>query len=134
MSNIQLDWQSHYLKLKSFQFDMLSLALTGFEDETIQLEKSVAVDLALYASHISPFVTGSLSASHIVSEMGDYSLVHISQHTTNPWSDEDPWQYGPKVHAMGGQRAFYDRTVEERAPSAIQEQEREFIGRIEARI
>lgn len=129
----EVDILAHYLDMKKLQFEMLMLARDGVEDEATLLEKDIAIDLALYASSISPFVTGSLSASHTVSEMGDFSLVHISEHTTNPFSDEDPWQYGPEVHAMGGHRAFYTRTVAEASDDVVERHGDAFMGRIEAR-
>lgn len=122
----------HYFAAKGLQFNLLQLATIGLENETKLLETEIAVELALYASSISPFVTGSLSASHIVSDMGDFSLVHINPTAVNPFSDEDPYQYGPKVHAMGGHRAFYARTVDEEADFAIDRQAGHFYGRIEA--
>ena len=123
---------AHYLDLKAAQLDLLQLATIGLVDEVKHLETDVAVDLALYASDISPFVTGSLSASHIVTDMGDSSLVHISETAVNPFSLEDPHEYGPKVHAMGGHRAFYDRTVDEAADQIIDHHRDVFYGRVEA--
>lgn len=122
----------NYLDLKATQLDLLQLATIGLVDNVKLLETDVAVDLALYASDISPFVTGSLSASHIAEDMGDFTLVHISETAVNPFSLEDPHEYGPKVHAMGGHRAFYDRTVDEKADTAIDHHLDVFYGRVEA--
>lgn len=95
----------HYLKAKGLQHNLLQLETIGLPNEMKLMEVNIGVDAALYAGRISPFVTGSLSASHIAEDMGPFTLVHINPASTNPFSDEDPPEYGPKVHGMGGPRS-----------------------------
>lgn len=123
---------THYLDATWEQHRLLQLATVGLDSEIKLTEVEVAVDLALYAADISPFRTGSLSASHIATDMGPFTLVHINPDATNPFSDENPPEYGPKVHAMGGHRAFYSRTVFEASELIIDRHEADFILRIEA--
>lgn len=81
-----------------------------------KLEAEMAAEALAYARSITPVVTGSLAASHMVTVFGDYSEVHINPAAVNPYSDENPPTYGPKVHDLSADRAFYDRTVAEFGP------------------
>lgn len=91
-----------------------------------QTAVAMALEAAQFAMEISPWVTGSLATSHIVEDEGNPAFVRLDPSSVNPFSDENPPEYGPKVHAFGeqhagsplaesasgGARAFYDATVE----------------------
>ncbi len=91
-----------------------------------QTAVAMAIEAAQFAMELSPWVTGSLATAHIVEDEGNPAFVRLDPSSVNPFSDEDPPQYGPKVHAFGeqhagsplaesasgGARAFYDATVE----------------------
>ena len=127
-----MDVTIHFLKMRQLQNDLLMMATVGLENEVKLVETEIAIDLALYARDISPYLTGSLSSSHTVTDKGEYSLVHINPATTNPFSELDPWQYGPLVHARDdGRSDFYNRTVDEYAEYAIEHNAGDFIKRIE---
>lgn len=60
-----------------------------------------------YAASITPVVTGRLQAGHTVEIRGLEGILY------------NPVPYAGFVHAMGGHRAFYDRTMTEAAPAIM---------------
>ena len=70
------------------------------------IAKLAAVEMGEVAQDIAwketPFVTGSWASSWAVIVQGDETFLGIAPTATNPSSDENPPEYGPKVHAMGG--------------------------------
>ncbi len=127
-----LDVTINYLQMKQAQFSLIQLNSVGLGSELELFEYEVAEDAAIYASDISPFVSGSLSASHIVTPFGRFTLVHIDETAVNPFSPENPHEYGPEVHAMGGHRAFYTRTVDEYGDILVKKHGDAYVARLEA--
>lgn len=105
------------------QGDLVQLAQLGAAGELKKLEAEMAADALYYARSITPVKTGALQRSHIITVLAAHTLVHINPDAVNPFSPEDPPEYGPKVHARGGHRAFYDRTVAEYGPVILQKAE-----------
>ena len=70
------------------------------------------------ARHETPIRHGVLMKSHAVFTGPQETYVAIEPEIVNPWSPEDPIEYGPKVHQLGGisrsghRRDFYVATVE----------------------
>ena len=50
----------------------------------------------------TPVVSGSWASSWAVFVEGDETFLTIAPTAVNPYSDENPPEYGPKVHGMGG--------------------------------
>ncbi len=94
--------------------DMWSNAKHGNWQE---MELLAAIELKQAASENTPIVSGSLASAHTAWHDNIVGIVEISQHAVNPLSDQDPWQYGPWVHSLGGisasghHRNFYEHTV-----------------------
>ena len=115
----------------------LAEAVAENSDEAREAEVSLATEVADLAVVYSPFVTGSLASSHAVFADGSETYVAIAPGAVNPYSDEKPPEYGPKVHDMGGfspsghRRAFYDALVEEQGEQLLDFGEDEFIGTLE---
>lgn len=77
--------------------------------ETMAAGLGAALELARdYAELISPRRTGALAAAHVVQ---DGRLI-IDPGAVNPHGQR-PAEYGPIVHSMGAERAFYARTMAE---------------------
>ena len=55
-----------------------------------------------YALTHTPVATGSWASSWAVFVEGDNTFLTIAPTAVNPYSDENPPEYGPKVHQMGG--------------------------------
>lgn len=104
------------------QIELMQAAITGASGIK-KMEAELAAEALAYARSITPVVTGSLAASHMLTVAGDYTDIHINPAAINPYSDENPPTYGPKVHALSADRAFYDRTVEEFGPVLLQRAE-----------
>lgn len=101
------------------QIELIQVAVTGAQG--IKRMEAELAEMGLeYARSITPVVTGSLQASHMITVFGDHSLIHINPSAVNPYSLENPPTYGPKVHAKSDDRAFYDRTVAEFGPVLLQ--------------
>ncbi len=106
-------------------------------DEAKKAEVAVAAAAADLAVVYSPFVTGSLASSHAVFADATETYVAIAPDAVNPFSDEDPPQYGPDVHNMGGfspsghERAFYDALVRHEGDGLLDMMGEEFIGTLE---
>lgn len=96
--------------------------------------KQATLFLHKYAVHITPVVTGTLQASHMLDfAAGGVStyrynirirnsaagLIYINPLTVNPYTGDKPSEYGLVVHRRGGSRAFYRRTHEEAGPFAL---------------
>lgn len=105
--------------------------------ESKQAEVEVAGEVADIAPFYTPIVSGSLASAHAVFVDADETYVAISPSAGNPWSDEKPSEYGPKVHDMGGfsrsgaERAFYDVLVREEGEGLLDSLEEAFIGTLE---
>jgi len=87
------------------ELEGIQLTLEGrmfFED----LLGVAAEDISLYAASITPVITGRLQAGHSV----------IGAFRNMTWWVFNEVEYAEYVHAMGGHRAFYDRTVIEYVP------------------
>jgi hypothetical protein len=119
--------------------ELRQLAEAFAEDspEAKQAEVAIAGEIADIAPDYSPFVTGSLASSHAVFVEGDETFVAIAPGAVNPFSAENPPQYGPEVHEMGGfsasghERAFYDVLVREEGEELLDFGESEFVGTLE---
>ena len=116
----------------------LAEAVAENSDEAKQAEVSIAGQVADLASLVySPVVSGSLASSHAVFAEGGETYVAIAPQAVNPWSDENPPEYGPQVHAMGGysrsghERAFYDALVREQDEALLEELEDTFVATLE---
>lgn len=110
-----------------------------------EAEIAMAAEAALYAAEITPWQSGALATSHVVVSTSDETYVHINPTAVNPSSDEDPPEYGPKVHKMGedhagtplaespsgGARAFYTMTVELFGEELLNVGEETFIASLE---
>ena len=124
-NDIDANWQ------RAFDQAIESLKAVGQaaqrdSDEVHQTAVAMGIEAVQYAMEISPWLTGSLATSHILVDEGNPVFVRIDPSSVNPFSDENPPEYGPKVHRMGeqyagtplaespsgGARAFYDATVE----------------------
>lgn len=96
--------------------------------------KQAALFLHKYAVNITPVVTGTLQASHMIDfasggvdtnryqiriKSSAAALIYINPLTINPYTGDKPSEYGPVVHRRGGHRAFYRRTHEEAGPFAL---------------
>ena len=55
-----------------------------------------------FAQAYTPWITGSWASSWAVMIQGDTTFLGIAPNAINPYSDENPPEYGPKVHNMGG--------------------------------
>lgn len=106
-------------------------------DEAKKAEVGTAAAAADLAVVYSPFVTGALASSHAVFASNTETYVAIAPDSVNPFSDEDPPQYGPEVHNMGGfsrsghERAFYDALVRHEGEDLLDIMGEEFIGTLE---
>jgi len=92
------------------------MAVNDSDDIRKKTEMDMAVAATLFASSLTPVRSGSLATSHEVIQTHE-TYVHISLSAVNPFSPENPAEYGPDIHAMGGTsrsghiRAFYDQTI-----------------------
>lgn len=115
----------------------MARAFAEDSDESKQAEVEIAEQVADLAVVYSPFVTGSLASSHAVFADGNETYVAIAPDAVNPWSDENPPQYGPDVHNMGGfsrsghERAFYDALVRHEGDRLLDDLEESFVGTLE---
>lgn len=115
----------------------MARAFAENSDEGKQAEVEIAEQVADLAVVYSPFVTGSLASSHAVFADGNETYVAIAPDAVNPWSDENPPQYGPDVHNMGGfsrsghERAFYDALVRHEGDRLLDDLEESFVGTLE---
>lgn len=115
-----LDFSAFYITARSLQVELLREAkLLASGDLEKEVEAYIGVAFALYAAEISPFWTGALSSSHIVTDLGETHFVHINPDVRNPVTGDPPAEYGIEQHAMGGWRAFYDRTLSELGPEML---------------
>lgn len=102
-------------------------------DALQELEFEVAEAVADIAPLLTPVITGSLASSHTPYQGDEGAYVTINTEAINPESDEDPWQYGPKVHEMGGislsghRRDFYANLVESYGDLLLTEASDQFI-------
>jgi hypothetical protein len=112
----------------------LARAVAADSEETRQAELEIAEEVEAIAPSYTPVISGSLASSHAVFVTGEETFVAINPGATNPWSDENPPQYGPEVHDMGGfsysghERAFYDVIVREEGDRLLEGLEESFIG------
>ncbi len=127
------DFQVYFAQALEKQESLLAeiLVLAG-EDMEKQTEAYLGAELALYAGEITPFWTGTLATSHIVSDLGDMAFVHINPASINPITGDPATAYGPDVHAESPYRAFYDRAVTELGPELLDQVEEEYATRLEA--
>ena len=115
----------------------MAQAFAENSDEGKQAEVEIAEQVADLAVVYSPFVTGSLASSHAVFADGNETYVAIAPDAVNPWSDENPPEYGPDVHNMGGfsrsghERAFYDALVRHEGDRLLDDLEESFVGTLE---
>ena len=131
MSNL-IDLEMYFAQAVQIQEELLTLALVDLPTELKAYEVGVATESAFYAGEISPFWTGALSTSHITQVIDDMTIVYLNPLSTNPITGDRPADYGVEQHAMGGWRAFYDRTVVERGPELLDAGGDEFLTRLEA--
>lgn len=131
MSNL-IDLEIWFATAVQIQEELLTLSLMDLPTELKTYEVGVATEAALYAAEISPFWTGALSTSHITEVTEDMTIVYLNPLVTNPVTGDRPADYGVEQHAMGGWRAFYDRTVVEIGPELLDAGGDEFITRLEA--
>ena len=102
--------------------------------ESKQAEVEIAGQVADIAPFYTPIVSGSLASAHAVFVDADETYVAIDPSAGNPWSDEKPSEYGPKVHAMGGfsrsgqDRAFYDTLIRQEGERLLDNLEDAFVG------
>lgn len=113
------------------QRQFLELALK-VDSELKEAEASIAVNAALYAAEISPFWTGALSSAHTAEDVGDMHHVFLDPSVSNPLTGDHPADYGIEQHAIGGQKAFYDRTVEEKGEFLLNQGADDYLTRLEA--
>lgn len=82
------------------------LILAARELASGNVEKEAAVEMGIaaeaYAWNNTPVVTGSWASSWTVIIEGDEVFLTIAPTAVNPYSDENPPEYAPKVHEMGG--------------------------------
>lgn len=93
----------------------------------------MATGLALYAGEIAPFWTGALASSPITKQTEENTIVFLNPQVTNPLTGDRPADYGVEIHAMGGQRAFFNRAVAEEGPRLLDAGADEFITRLEVK-
>lgn len=113
---------------ESLLAEVLLLADGDLEKET---EAFLGAELALYASEVSPFWTGALATSHMVSDLGEMHYVHINPSAHNPITGDAVTVYASDQHALPG-RDFYNRAVTELGPELLDKVEDEYITRLEA--
>ena len=115
----------------------LAEAFAESSPEAKRAEIALGGQVANIAPDYSPWATGSLASSHALFVEGDDTFVAIEPGAVNPWSDENPPEYGPEVHDMGGfsrsghERAFYDVLVREEGETLLDFGEEEFVGTLE---
>lgn len=120
--------------------DELSRIAEAFAADSGEVkETEVAMgELALeLVGPLTPWVSGSLASSHAIFTSDEYTILMINPAAVNPYSPENPPEYGPEIHAMGGisrsghDRAFYDVLVEEHGDEITELGETVFIATIE---
>lgn len=115
----------------------MAQAFAEGSDEARQAEYVIGEQVADLAVVYSPFITGSLASSHALFADTEETYVAIAPDAVNPWSDENPPEYGPKVHNMGGfsrsghERAFYDALVRYEGDQLLEQLGDEFLGTLE---
>jgi hypothetical protein len=104
----------HITGLQEAQRANLSLIRTLQPGGALEAAVKAGTTLAQQAAvRKTPVDTGSLRASHRINIQGLRGMVYIDPSAKNPRSGGKPADYGPIVHARGGQRAFYARVVAE---------------------
>ncbi len=110
-------------------------ALDGESGEITAVKQAMAT-LAADRTE-TPVVTGALDSAVAWFSFGNETYVAIDAAVINPTSPEDPWQYGPKVHDMGGfspnsghERAFFDVVVRDHGAEILEEGGDLFIGQL----
>lgn len=126
-----LDLGLYYAEARMVQREFFTLAKDA-ETELKQIEAGIAVKAADYAAEISPFWTGALSTSHTAEDVGDMHHVFLDDSVINPITGDHPSVYGIEQHAMGGEKAFYTRTVEEIGPQLLEEGAEDYLSKLEA--
>jgi hypothetical protein len=99
MIDFDVEWHGNYDIAAKFTEAARLLASGNLLREAEQEMGEVAVAIAW---HNTPVVTGAWASSWAVFVEDDETFMTIAPTAVNPYSDEDPPQYGPKVHAMGG--------------------------------
>jgi hypothetical protein len=116
----------------------LARATAEESDEARQVEEHMGELAADAAAFESPVWSGTLSRSHAVYVEPDATYVAIDPGIKNPFSPEDPHQYGPEIHAMGGlsrsghRRDFYTATVEIHGQEIVESAADFYITTLEA--
>ena len=136
MIDLRIAWEE--TKALTASLNEAARATAAGSDELRQTEVVIGEYLAIAAGEYTPISSGILAVSHAVFQEGDETYVTIAPDAVNPFSDEDPPEYGRKVHAMGGisrsghDRAFYVVTVEAEGENALALGADHFITTIEA--
>lgn len=99
MIDLSVEWRGNYDIAAEFTEAARLLASGHLLREAEHEMGQVAVAIAW---HNTPVVTGAWASSWAVFVEGDKTFMTIAPTAVNPHSDENPPQYGPKVHAMGG--------------------------------
>ncbi len=124
---------------RDFAADLLALAQRMAEEggELKRAEVAIAEEAAEIAGPLTPFVSGSWASAWAVFTTPEVSYVAIAPEAKNILSPEDPWQYGPDVHAMGGtsrsghERAVLDVVVRDYGDQLLEDGADQFIVSLE---
>ncbi len=112
-------------------------ATAAGSNELRETEVFIGELLTVAAGEHTPISSGILAVSHAVFQEGSETFVMIAPDSVNPYSDENPPEYGPKVHAMGGisrsghRRDFYIVTVEEDGDDILEQGADHFFTTLE---
>ena len=128
-----LNFDLWFLQARQVQLDLLqAAAFVKGNSESKKIEAGIARQAALYAAEISPFWTGALSSSHMIEDVGEMHHVFLNPSVRNPITGDPPATYGVEQHAIGGRKAFYDRTVEEIGQELLDQAGEKYTTRLEA--
>ena len=124
---------------QNFAADLLALAQRMAEEggELKRTEVGLAEAAAELAGPLTPVSTGSWASAWGVYTTPEVSYVAIAPEAKNILSPEDPWQYGPDVHAMGGfsrsghERAVLDVLVRDYGDQLIEDAGEQFVVSLE---
>ncbi len=135
MIDLRLAWEEGRTLVASL--NKAARATAASSNELRETEVFIGELLAVAAGEHTPISSGILAISHAVFQEGSETFVMIAPDSVNPYSDENPSEYGPKVHSMGGisrsghRRDFYIVTVEEDGDDILEQGADHFFTTLE---
>ncbi|PJF23614.1 MAG: hypothetical protein CUN56_00175 [Phototrophicales bacterium] len=119
LSTLGMEMGSHVSRNALASQKLAEYARAVSENGLKLIELYIAEKAAHIVSGLTPVVSGSLASAHAPFQVDNETYVAINPAAINPTSPERPFQYGPKVHEMGGvsrsghRRDFYNHLLEE---------------------